>query len=585
MLELPDGLQQDELLYSAVARGARPLHVRESRDVLRTVFGATSIVAVIDLPSRLDEAGSRLLCLRNRADAGAVLLHQHTLYPFYAAVADPLLAERAATLMRGEGGSRVHGMLGVRASSISAPGRLRWCSECLDADRGRLGYGWWRRAHQLAGALVCPVHARPLLQSSRLTSSARERLAFHDLDSSVSATDRPTLTPVEPKQLETLHLIAQASAALLDRHPDSLPGLEALWRDRMSAMRDAGFARGNRQVDGVALRRALDARFGADLLQALGCTVGDAGADDWVARMSRRPRAAMHPLYHVLFAVLLGRALVGMGSRDDAGAHDHAAPGEAVAEMRHPQRRPEDDRLRELVGRPDLSLRRIAAELAIDPLTVKRRAHLLGVWRSAWTLNDKVKPASRAIRNAAARLVGARRRWRAAHNTLTDPTRGAMRRAEPAAFALLYRRDRDWLEENSPPVAPSGEAAPRVDWAKRDSDFEERITAAMARLEDAGRRCRAIRPATLARRADALALLQQHAERMPRSSAALIRYSEDSTALARSRIARETDRLLTEGASAPGRMVLARAAGIGPSRLRQLGRDLDKAVQAIARGR
>jgi hypothetical protein len=585
LLELPDGIQQDELLYSAIARGARPIRARDARDVLRAVFDATTIVAVIDLPSRLDAAGARLLCLRDRPDPGGVLLHHHTLFPFYAAVADPAAAERAAALMRGDGGAQVHGMLGVRASAISAPARLRWCTDCLASDRDRAGHGWWRRSHQLAGVLVCPLHGRPLLESARLTSSARQRLAFHDLETSIAVHDSPAADVGDPCRAANLLAIAREASALLVRRPVPPPGLDALWNERLAALRDAGFGRGDRQVDGSALRRAMEARFGAELLAVLGCPIGRPGDDDWIARMSRRPRGAMHPLYHALFAVLVGRSLIGDGEvmepRDVAGA---ATPS-AGARLTRPDRERTADgdaRLIKLVARPEMSLRRIAAELLMDPLTVKRRAHLLGVWRDGWKLDARVLPGSRATRNAAARLEDARRRWLAAGFASTDPRREAMREAEPAAFALLYRRDREWLEANSPAARAVTGTALRVDWAARDAEIEARIAAAVPVVTGCGRSARPIRPATLARAADVLALVQRHAGVMPRTAAALVRHSEDGAELARRRLDREVDRLAAAGAPAPARTVLARAAGIGPTRLSQLGREIDDAVRRAA---
>lgn len=131
------------------------------------------------------------------------------------------------------------------------------------------------------GRGLCALHARPLLASARRTSSARDRLVFHDLESSILPDDRPCVAPDALRGRERAALaVARASAELLMERDADGPGPEVLWLRRYSALRNAGYVRGSRGLDPNRLRIALTERFGAALLEASGCAPGGVGADD-----------------------------------------------------------------------------------------------------------------------------------------------------------------------------------------------------------------------------------------------------------------------------------------------------------------
>lgn len=163
-----------------------------------------------------------------------------------------------------------------------------------------------------------------------------------------------------------------------------------------------------------------------------------------------------------------------------------------------------------------------------------------------------------------------------------EERRKELRAGEPACFSLLYRRDREWLEANSPACAASARGRSVVDWAGRDAEAAEAIEAAAWELGPGRPRKRAVRPTTLARRADVLALVQQHAGRMPRATAALARLSENPLALAGVRLEKAPARRIVGGLDAPAVSVLARDAGLGERRAGQLADAITGALERIA---
>lgn len=594
-IQLPSGLHEDELLYSALARSGDVLPPRALRDLLEAAFGGNTMTATIDLPSHLDAVGSRLLCMLGHDAPGRTLLTNHTLFPYYAFSAKPEVIRRAAALMRGDGGSIVHGLLGVRASRVPTPSRLRYCPRCVELDRQARGCAWWHRTHQLPGVLVCPAHAVPLLNSNHLTSGARNRLAFHSLEHSMTADDRPcSPTILGERDMACALAIADRSMQLLAEPPtDGIGvGIDALWCARKAALQMCGFRSGSHRIAVSRFRATLIDTLGTNILKLVGCLPNYASADDWVVRMARPPRRSAHPLYHVLVDILLGW-LSGEGSKlisaaspsaSDDNQHFAASPAIVVIENSAAVSKARDARLISLIGDSDLSLRAIARELGIDPLTVQRHAHRLGVWRDSWSHRDRIAPASKAVRNQAKALGDARSRWLTFGAIRPALGRTAMRARDPAAFALLYRRDRKWLERNSPPPIPAQTVRSGVDWVARDAQVAAELEAAATELFVSSQSRRAIRPFTIARAANRLALVQHHAARMPISAGILVRRSQEPKVLARARLEQTVAEWPPYKLSPPAASVLAKAAGLNPKRAAQLQSEIATALARLKVG-
>jgi hypothetical protein len=393
----------------------------------------------------------------------------------------------------------------------------------------------------------------------------------------MSADDRPYAPALVADQTVLRALdIAERSAGLLGT---SSHGMESLWREREGALRDAGFGRGSGRIAVSRLRRALVETLGTEILTLVGCLPDPDRSDDWVARMARPPRRSAHPLYHVLVGILLQR----LGDAGAVPVSVSVAPGGTSPKRTSAPPSPSVDRcgaevgseawngrLASLVLDVDMSLRAVAREMGVDPLTVQRHAHILGVWRNSWSRHTRVEPATKAETKRSVALADARARWLALAGERPALGRKAMRNREAAAHALLYRRDREWLEQHSPSCRPALRARSGVDWAARDARVAAELDSAAATLLSRRPSPRAIRPASIARAADRLALLQQHAARMPLASAVLALRSQDPVPLARERLARAVADWPVDARTPPAASVLASAAGLNPERARQL---------------
>jgi hypothetical protein len=176
-------LRRDELLYSGIARCNALL--RLSPVVLHDQFfgeGARGPVA-IDLPGGLIALSQRL----PRPDllTGEDILIGHTTFPYYAPFVTKERRERARELLLHRGSRGIHKLLGARCTAVRPSEFLRFCPLCAEEDVGEGGEpASWRRAHQMPGVRICPVHLCPL----RVTTASRRS----------GAPDRDRYIPLTP---------------------------------------------------------------------------------------------------------------------------------------------------------------------------------------------------------------------------------------------------------------------------------------------------------------------------------------------------------------------------------------------------
>lgn len=621
---LPEGLRPDELLYSGLARSQDMSGFPTRRAMLAQAFGAATGIAVIDLPGRLDVVASRLGYLEGSEDPAGLLIRRHSLFPYYAPFVPEERAARCEALMRYGPAGPIHGLLGIRASRVPLPSRMQYCRSCFEQDRERYGVPYWRRCHQLSGVFVCPIHAEPLLRTRVLRSSSRDRLAFVSLERAVSTSDLPSVSSAQLSGLPAGAALALArrSAALLDGDLQAGSfGQDALaphgWRGwAISSLRSAGYGRGPTGVAIARLRRDLSAFYGSGILAFLGCAVVESG-EDWIARLLHARKSSSHPLHFLLVQVFL-EAVFGPQRAGAGGGVPSAAQARAANSTRCPERicgsvleggKPLESTggtstcpdcgcrfgiggggprlvahgpkwealLEQLLGKPEVSLRQVSRTLQVDPLTVKRHGLRLGLWRPQWSGYGRAVPATGKAKKCRAARLAARRRWRRAVARHPRASRKELRALQPAAFAILYRHDREWLEAHSPSRRRAGSARASVDWDARDRELADQAERILPCDDERS----SPRIATVARSIDRLGLIQQQAHKLPRTMAVLGRLTETRDEFAMRRIAGAIRRRRGVG-SAPAISTLARDAGLNSERTRLFEPVLAAAVAELA---
>ncbi|CAO3402372.1 hypothetical protein [Azospirillum palustre] len=414
----------DELLYSLLARYHLHSCSTSPKQTLDDLYGDRNVRATMDLPGHLGA-----LCRRLPPDRGFTpeqLAAGFTLLPYYAAFERPLIvAQTLAAMIEGHADG-IHLRLGMTASTVTAPDRLRFCPACHAEALARYGERYWRRAHQLPGVLVCPDHGVPLADST-VSIGRQHQHAFTPADERNCGDDHPTPAWATNESCWAILLdIAQRSTALLSRQVEGAEP-SALSAGYRTALTDRRLASAHGRVDQRRLHDAFLVAL-APALTALSLP------DDWswLAGIVRKQRHAFHPLHRVLFGLFLDRVPPTAPIR-------RPSPRRVVATSAF------ETQLRQLVEQ-GASLRRTAHALEVDPNTVRHHAHRLGLgtmWKPLIAkppiIHDDPGPAIRA-------------RWLRLQQDEPSISLTALTHRLPAEHSWLYRHDRNWLAAHSPPA-------------------------------------------------------------------------------------------------------------------------------------
>ena len=619
MTALFPALLPDELLYSAIARFRDAMGFASDRAVLAAVFGSATGIAVVDLPGRVEAFLTHLP--PGHGYAAEAILRRHTMLPYYLRFVARHRAAEADERLRWRGSVGLPDLLGIRASTVPSPAHLHFCPVCAEADRAAHGAAYWHRVHQLPGVLVCPHHQVPLWRSRVRRTQGEGRNVFRSLErSGLTGAQRIRFLDAGATLLAQL---ATDSWWLLSTpgNPEGLEGLRLRYRRLLEAQ---GWMRTAKQVRIGDLRAAFLSRYGSGTLAFLGCSLDTrTGEDDWLARLLRKPRAAQHPLHHLLAIRFLGLsaeefltktpAAFGGGAPaveprtpcpnpvcepgERRGALQRApAPGTIRCERcgftYRPQRGPGsrrvilaygpvwEGRLRALVADRQVSLKGAARTLGVEPRTLQRQARRLGVWRKEWGTWEKVGPATRQAEATRASTRRHRATW--LRLRLRHPGEGvqALRGRAPATYSHLYRYDRAWLDAHRPPrPRPVGRVG-RVDWSARDAELRGLAEAAVAALLAEGERPVQIRVTTVARRMGHASLLAQHLDRLPLTAAYLSRVVETAAAFAARKLRWAAERFAAEGCLPPVWKLVRRAA-LRPTLAADLQDEIERALTHV----
>ncbi|TGV05075.1 transposase, partial [Mesorhizobium sp. M00.F.Ca.ET.186.01.1.1] len=157
-------IYDDEMLYSVISRYKQMCGMVSKQALEADIFNhRRNMNTSVLFPQEINMVVKNFPP-NSQVTVREVIINQ-TLYPFYTAF---LSEQRSDEIYRGmaEGyGKGFANLLGIAGSKIKTNDYLKFCPQCLRDDMEILGESYWRRLHQIPGALYCIKHLIPLRNS------------------------------------------------------------------------------------------------------------------------------------------------------------------------------------------------------------------------------------------------------------------------------------------------------------------------------------------------------------------------------------------------------------------------------------
>jgi hypothetical protein len=610
----------DELFYSICARFSERMQYPNKRSLVLELFGSTNAIACVSLPSHLDYFVAQMpphcICESDQ------IIDEHTLLPFFAPFLPVERHHRLRQDMRSGNGPALHMRAGIMASRVPLPEWLRFCPQCVEEDRNRFSESYWHRIHQVPGIDICPLHHCRVKNSSARVRNARVRYEFITAEQALREILPESFERDKPYSELSFALAHDAWWLLSQRGLDSdLTSLQKRYQRRLAYLALASY-RGRVQKD--ALLSQFKQMYTSDQLQALHCELDETIEDCWLIRLIHKPDNAQHPLHHLLLMHCLELTAerffrlpttdkpFGEGPwpclnpacvhylksevKDCAVAYSSSGDGRPIGRFScacgfiysrtGPDRSAEDRLMRERIetfgplwetklsqlwANETLSLRAIARQLGVDPLTVKRHATRIGLVFPRPVQKSAPLPETRQLHPRGTgvpeqeQLENHRAVWLATMRNYPNEGTKALRSKVPSVYTWLYRNDPVWLKEQSPPpVTRDKQRKPSVDWSDRDQQLAKLIEASAEGLRNVPGRPSRVSLSAIGRDIGQLSLLQQHLDKLPMTAQLLSTVVETQEAFAIRRLAWAAGQFRQMHIQ-PKRYELIKKAGIGRS--------------------
>ncbi|WP_051428343.1 TnsD family Tn7-like transposition protein [Bacillus sp. J33] len=557
-------LYEDELFYSVLARYHQYSGNENSKITMEEVFGSSTLCAATTLPSNFRKLVRRLPIPESYSDQQ--LINNHTFLPYFAPFIPNERYQELKLMMSESDGKFIYMKIGIPASKIKSPDYLRYCLECVETEKALHGECFWHRVHQAEGVVVCPKHGCYLTDSDVPYSERKNKHDLASLGKSVHL-DKVSSSQDDSVQFKHRFFISEQTFYLLNNLIKPF-GLENLRRFYIARLKQQGFATISGRIKWVDLIPKFNQFYGVSLLKELKCYISETDEDTWLHKVLRKPKVSCHPLRHILLLGFLGETILSLQQQINSdfepfGSGPWPCLNRAAEHFKKPvvisckitndfkmkvpvgtftctcgfvySRRGPDKKEDDLykIGRiktfgpvweqklaelstQDLSLRKKAEILGVDPMTVKNKLNI----KEQLTENNSVNPL----------LEGYRKEWSLLIKNNGDKTVTELRSLNPSVYLWLYRNDERWLKEHSPKarVSKVKNLNQRVDWESRDKDVAEQVELIAKEIINGAGEVTRVSKNEIGRRISTLSLTSfiNYIDRLPKTREALEKHVE-----------------------------------------------------------
>ena len=492
-------LLSDELLYSWIERTIRLNVLGYPKECLLQLFGNKNVIPCVDLPTSLLRLFQRL---GNNSPCESVtqLLELGTLYSYHRPFITAERDQSIRNMMLHTDGKSLKVQIGRVANRFGANPPLRFCSICVKEDADIFGTPYWKRSHQLPGVSCCLTH--------------QVHLKTHVSQDLIVDRQRYIYPPYHPSQHDSINIsTSQLDFAILSK--DLLfAGLPSIPQDiRKHIYTDAVIAAGSysklKHIDYANLALCIKDYYnnftGFIHQQRLLSSIKQPLC--WLHTLIERPERSSHPICHLLLIGYLFRNIdtfiekIKFYKRLDSSSN-FDCNNEHICKKVHESA---------LIKDTTLSCRQVAKLLNLSTTTIvcKRRQLNIPIQERRKKLNPELINKINMDLSADLALIDVashnkvsmstiyRLRAQSARHSKTNfdfdskicahrkcwlqliqdnPATGStmLRNIAPAAYAWLYRYDKDWLSKTNLRIKPViVKSVQRIDWIERDFDLTQ----------------------------------------------------------------------------------------------------------------
>lgn len=294
-------IYDDEMLYSVISRYKQMCGMVSKQALEADIFNhRRNMNTSVLFPQEINMVVKNFPP-NSQVTVREVIINQ-TLYPFYTAF---LSEQRSDEIYRGmaEGyGKGFANLLGIAGSKIKTNDYLKFCPQCLRDDMEILGESYWRRLHQIPGALYCIKHQIPLRNSKIVITDSR--VDFHCADEDVCIGEREDnmYSPI----IKDFNLTYIRNASFLMEENQKRKDLSFIINFYIDQLRNKGLASKSGSVNIKELLEAFVQFYPSEYLELMQSRIDVDKETNWLRLFIRNNNKNRSPLRHLVFMQFLG---------------------------------------------------------------------------------------------------------------------------------------------------------------------------------------------------------------------------------------------------------------------------------------
>ncbi|QQZ09609.1 TnsD family Tn7-like transposition protein [Heyndrickxia vini] len=552
MLSFFPSLYKNELIYSVLARYHNHSGNLTINETTKDIFGKAKSYIIPDFTTDLEYLHKKIKYFLSIELEE--MINKHTLFNYYTNFCSQKIKDSIKSKMIINNGSvNFYYLTGQMASTVKEPQYFRYCPFCLTEDIKLRGETYWRGYHQLPSVMLCLEHRAWLENSSVL---------FRQVDSSIiSATEGICLNgissqPLENKltnsEIEILYRLGKTSYELLIN--DFRFDYDSFSRNYRFLLSIKGYITARGVVNQKKLETDFNDFYSKDILILMQSIINYDDENSWLRSITRKHRKVFHPVRHILVLNFLGISLNDFNNINDKtytpfgkgpylclnAASDHylkpvitdlkvsrcsrtkrpvgtfSCSCGFIYSRQGPDKTNED---KKKIGRikafGDVWLKKLHHLIHVEKISYRSCAKILNVDTNTVIKYSKINNLkSKEEINCSSLLQNNKNQWIKLREDNPNASRTELRKINPVLFARLYRRDKEWLNLNSPNQKVLKKTIERIDWEKRDKEILGKIYDIISDLKSRSKPIR-LTLGSIGKELNILALLEKNKQKMP----------------------------------------------------------------------